>query len=129
MVLNYKAIGQRIKIARIKKDLTQEQVANVVGVTPAHMSNIETGTTRVSITTLVNIANLLSVTLNDLLCEDIIQARIPFEKDIKEIIDTCSNSEVRIAKAVLRSVVETIKQIEKLDETTRSDLEKLKDNN
>ena len=42
MELDYKAIGKRIKIARIKKNLTQETVADKIGVTPQHVSNIET---------------------------------------------------------------------------------------
>ena len=44
MELDFKAIGKRIKIARIKKELTQEAVSEKVGVTPQHMSNIEMAT-------------------------------------------------------------------------------------
>ena len=63
MELDYKAIGKRIKIARIKKNLTQETVADRIGVTPQHVSNIETGNTSVSLTTLVAIANTLTVSV------------------------------------------------------------------
>ena len=45
MEIDYKAIGQRIKIARIKKGITQEAVADLIDITPAHMSNVETGKT------------------------------------------------------------------------------------
>ena len=45
MEVDYKAIGQRIKIARIKKGVTQETVADLIDITPAHMSNVETGKT------------------------------------------------------------------------------------
>ena len=41
MEIDYKAIGQRIKIARIKKGITQEAVADLIDITPAHMSNVE----------------------------------------------------------------------------------------
>ena len=51
MELDFKAIGKRIKIARIKKELTQEAVSEKVGVTPQHMSNIETGNSTVSLPT------------------------------------------------------------------------------
>ena len=47
MELDFKAIGKRIKIARIKKELTQEAVSEKVGVTPQHMSNIETGNSNI----------------------------------------------------------------------------------
>ena len=60
MEIDYKAIGQRIKIARIKKGITQESVANIINMTPSHMSNVETGKTKVSLPTLIAIANALS---------------------------------------------------------------------
>lgn len=55
MELDYRAIGKRIKIERIKADLTQEKLAEMVGKSPTHMSNVETGTTRVSLTLMVAI--------------------------------------------------------------------------
>lgn len=70
MELDYKAIGKRIKIARIKADLTQERLAERIGISPTHLSNIETGTTRVSLSTIISIANALSVTGDDLLCDN-----------------------------------------------------------
>ena len=66
MEIDYQAIGQRIKIARIKKGMTQEVVSYIVDVTPAHMSNIETGKTKVSLSTLIAIANALSVSVDAL---------------------------------------------------------------
>lgn len=42
--IDYKAIGQRIKIARIKKGIIQETVADIIDVTPSHMSKIVTNT-------------------------------------------------------------------------------------
>lgn len=42
MELDYKAIGKRVKIARIKADMTQERLAELAGISPTHMSNIET---------------------------------------------------------------------------------------
>ena len=36
MELDYKAIGKRIKIARIKADLTQERLAELIDISPTH---------------------------------------------------------------------------------------------
>ena len=41
MELDYKAIGKRVKIARIKADLTQEKLSELVGVSPTHLSSEE----------------------------------------------------------------------------------------
>ena len=61
MELDYRAIGKRIKIARIQANLKQEKLAEIINVSPTHLSNIETGTTHVSLQALVRIANALSV--------------------------------------------------------------------
>ena len=49
MELDYKAIGKRIKIARIKADLTQEALAEKASLSTTHMSNIETGNSKLSL--------------------------------------------------------------------------------
>ena len=41
MEVDYKAIGQRIKIARIKKGVTQETVADLIDITPAHIPYLQ----------------------------------------------------------------------------------------
>ena len=86
MEVDYKAIGQRIKIARIKKGVTQETVADLIDITPAHMSNVETGKTKVSLPTLIAIANALSVSVDTLLCDNVITSKIVFEKEAKDIL-------------------------------------------
>ncbi|WP_331678733.1 helix-turn-helix transcriptional regulator [Faecalimonas umbilicata] len=73
MEIDYKAIGKRIKITRIKKGITQEAVSDIIDITPAHMSNIETGKTKVSLPTLIEIYNALSVSVDMLLCDNVIE--------------------------------------------------------
>lgn len=96
MMLEYKAIGKRIKIARIKAELTQECLAETIGLSPTHLSNIETGTTRVSLTAIVNIANALAVSVDDLICDSVIKARPQFERDIDQLFSDCDDYEIRI---------------------------------
>ncbi|MCH5279246.1 MAG: helix-turn-helix transcriptional regulator [Christensenellaceae bacterium] len=110
MELDYKAIGKRIKIARIKADLTQERLAERVNVSPSHMSNIETGTTRVSLTAIVTIANALSVTVDDLLCDSLIQSRVQFEKDIADILEDCSEYEIRMIADMAQALKDTLRK-------------------
>ena len=58
--LDYKAIGKRVKIARIKADMKQEHVAEKSGLSPTHISNIETGTTKASLSAIVSVSSLPS---------------------------------------------------------------------
>ena len=110
MELDYKAIGKRIKIARIKADLTQERLAERINISPTHLSNIETGTTRVSLSTMISIANALSVTSDDLLCDSIVMAKAQFEKDIALLLEDCDEYEIRIVKDMIASLKESLRR-------------------
>lgn len=114
MELDYKAIGKRIKIARIKADLTQEKLSEMVGVSPTHMSNVETGTTRVSLTTIVGIANALGITSDDLLCDSVIKVKVQFEKDIALVLEDCDEYEIRVIRDLAAATKETLRRDEKL---------------
>ena len=114
MELDYKAIGKRIKIARIKADLTQEKLSEMVGVSPTHMSNVETGTTRVSLTTIVGIANALGITSDDLLCDSVIKAKVQFEKDIALVLEDCDEYEIRVIRDLAAATKEILRRDEKL---------------
>ena len=110
MELDYKAIGKRIKIARIKADLTQERLAELIDISPTHLSNIETGTTRVSLNTIISIANALSVTGDDLLCDNIIMSKVQCEKDIALLLEDCDEYEIRIIKDMIGSLKDTLRR-------------------
>lgn len=114
MELDYKALGKRIKIARIKADMTQDKLSTVLDISPSHISNIETGTTRVSLTALVSIANALSVTVDDLLYDSVIHARPQLEREIQQVVDGCDDFELRMVKEVALSVVDALRANEKL---------------
>lgn len=59
MALDYKIIGNRIKIARIKKHLTQENLAEQLDVSIAFLSRVERGTIEVSLKRLSQLCELL----------------------------------------------------------------------
>lgn len=118
MEFDYKSIGKRIKIARIRADLTQETLAEIVNLSPSHMSNIETGTTKVSLSALVDIANALSVSLDDLLCDNVIHTKIQFEADIQQLLNGCNDYEIRIVKDLLESIIATLRRDTRLKENT-----------
>ena len=117
MNLDYKAIGKRVKIARINAGINQENLAELAGITPTHLSNIETGTTRVSLQALVRLANALCVSSDDLLCDNVVKAKIQFERDLSMILDDCDDYEIRIITDVARSLKDTLRR----DANLRSD--------
>ena len=61
------AIGGRIRAARERIHLTQEQLAEIVDISPTHMSVIERGVKTPKLDTFVRIANALGVSADALL--------------------------------------------------------------
>ena len=61
------AIGARIKAARERVHLTQEQLAEIVDISPTHMSVIERGVKTPKLDTFIRIANALGVPADALL--------------------------------------------------------------
>lgn len=70
MEINYKDIGVRVKQERINKNITQEKLAELSGVSVTHMSNIENANTKLSLPVLINIANALDCDSSILLFEN-----------------------------------------------------------
>jgi len=60
-------VKEKIKNIRELKNLTQEYVAEKLGITQAAYSKIESGTTKVSYEKLFQISNILGVEINELL--------------------------------------------------------------
>lgn len=99
-----------LKIARIKADLTQERLSEIVGISPTHISNIETGTTKVSLTSIVSIANGLGVTVDDLLCDSVVHAKAQFEKDIASLLEDCNPYEIRMVRDIAEALITTLRR-------------------
>ena len=54
-------IGANIRTARMRADLTQEEMSEKIGVTPQYLSDLERGLVGTSIPTLIMICNSLNV--------------------------------------------------------------------
>lgn len=67
--LRYKKIAAKIVFYRKLKSMTQEKLADEVGITPQYLSRIENGgySKNVSLSTLMKIAGVLDVTMSQLM--------------------------------------------------------------
>ena len=60
-------IASKLRAAREKAGYKQEDIANILGVTPQKVSSFETGRTRVDVDTLVTLCKLYNVDANDIM--------------------------------------------------------------
>ncbi len=113
MVIDYDAIGMRIKIARIKAKITQEVLANESGFSTVHISNIENGNAKMSLASIIRIANALSVSVDELLCDNVVHSKHVFNKEAQEALADCSPYEIRILVDILKSSKDALRKDER----------------
>ena len=110
MELNYTLIGTRIKKKRKSQKLTQERLSEMAGISPQHMSQIESAKTKLSLTTLINICNALNVSADKILC-DVLSAdnAEQVNNNIAETFKDCIADEVYLMLSVAESVKRCIR--------------------
>lgn len=110
MELNYNDIGLRIKKIRLGKKMTQDRLAELVNLSTPHMSHIETGSTKVSLPTLVRIANVLECSMDELLCDSLAHSRYQFEYEIGREITDCTEEEIRIIADTVKALKASLRR-------------------
>lgn len=106
MGVDYVAVGKRIKIARSKIGITQEKLAELAHLSTSHVSKIETGDTKLGLPTIVDIANALHTSVDALLADSVMYPDVFLKKDVEELLEGLSRSELRI-------IVETMTALRK----------------
>lgn len=102
--MNYYEIGQRIRKFRKACNLSQEELAEKVGISTTHMSHIETGNTKLSLTVFVDIANALCVQTDELLHDEPQASKSNMKEKIDEVLDSCTLKESYILLDIMKSV-------------------------
>jgi len=91
--VDYVRIGQRIRIARQEKNLSQSDLGVKVGCSNNHMSHVETGQTKVSLTMLLRISMALNKDLDFFLLDTPYAKRDSIiNQEISEKLNRCSTA-------------------------------------
>ena len=108
-------VGQRIKSARKVADLTQEELAEQVGISPKFLSDIERGRVGMSITSLSRFCDVLHVS------SDYLLARTDIKKQDNELnsteviasLDSLTPDEQKVIYNVISSMKNTFDMIKR----------------
>lgn len=71
MPIDYFALGRRVRAWRRQYHMTQSELAEMAGLSLSFLGHIERGTRKASIETLVNIADALKTSPDNLLAHDV----------------------------------------------------------
>ena len=110
MKVDYVLLGERIKFWRQQKNLTQEQLAEKVGVTPGFISLIEIGKRRVSLESLLSICTEVEITLNELLVGNQIPQPSDYNTEFSELISKLDEADRQLMFEITKAVCKTIKK-------------------
>jgi len=100
-------LGDAIKKARIRNNLTQEELAEIIEVTPTHLKHMESEHRKPSIEVLFKLAKALNMSLDNLIFENNIKENLIKEIDI--LLKECNEKELKIIKEMIIILDENIK--------------------
>ena len=90
MALDYSVIGQRIKQARLAKNLTQEDLAEKIDISVAFLSRVERGNSHINLKRLNQLCGLLDVTEGYLLNGASSNSKEYLDREFADLIKNCS---------------------------------------
>ena len=102
--MDYYLIGQRIRKFRKALSLSQEALAEKVGISTTHMSHIETGNTKLSLPVLVRLASTLDVNTDDILFEHKRINRSTLSSELYNALEKCNTAQLNIILDVIKTL-------------------------
>ena len=103
MAVDFKLIGKRIQTKRKSMHKTQEDMAEYLNVSVGYVSNMERGTTKISLTTLASIADFLECDISELVSQSSTGSSDYLKSELNEIIDSFGNREKNILLSFLKT--------------------------
>lgn len=101
--MDYCKIGTRIRKFRKAKGYSQELLAEKVDISTTHMSHIETGSTKLSLPVLVDIAAVLGVTTDALLFDEATHPAPTPTEEASVIWQQCTPNEAKMLLEILQA--------------------------
>ena len=102
--MDYKKLGERIREERLKRNLTQAQLAEEVDISDTYMGAIERGERSLTLDTLVRLVNRLGVTGDYLLVDSVTNNDENVVNQFRQIIDNQPAERKQMALGVLRVI-------------------------
>ncbi len=114
MALNYQVLGKKIQLLRIEHSISQLKFAEMIEKSPTFVSRMERGTKHPSLETLVNIALVLGVSIDDLLAEnmDLLYSKKPDNEE--KVFKFCTAYERYVLHECIKELKRILREGEKI---------------
>lgn len=117
MIINNKAIGQKIREEREKLGLSRKEFAEIIGLSDYYVGQLERGERRMSLPVLVKISNCLHTSLDCLIFEETSNAYYAHDArssyscdnnnniEINSLLNKCSPKELELIKKLIKTIL------------------------
>lgn len=93
-----KELGEKIKRMRKKRKLTQEQLAEMIDITPRNLSGIEVGANFVKAETLEKLLGALNITTEELFANDTLKETSVLTDEIIDCVKNIKNNRAKLER-------------------------------
>jgi transcriptional regulator with XRE-family HTH domain len=100
-----KKLGRRVRHFRMGKSLTQEEVAELCGLSAKYISDLERGKANVTVMVLDKVAAGLGATAIDLLTNAHEAGRVLLVEEITQFLDTADDEKVKLLYRIMKGVL------------------------
>jgi len=116
--IDFVKIGQRIKTARLEKGFSQAELGALLGCSNNHMSHVEVGQTKVSLTMLVRLAAILEKDFEYFLLDSpYIKNSSIIDGDLSEKLKQCDSMTLITLNKIIDALLEQ-QRLSKAQQTT-----------
>lgn len=106
MALDYSIIGERLKKARLAKNMTQENLAEQLDVSVAFLNRVERGHSHLNLNRLTQVCELLDVSEGYILSGSSENSESYLEEDFKKLLAKCSPEKQRLIYNIAKTIAE-----------------------
>lgn len=104
MPIDYPALGKRIAFFRNQSHLTQDDLADKLNLSRAFLARIETSSRHPSLETIVEIANTLGVSTDDLLVDSLTHSVSTADTEVHRLLIDRNELEAEILSRTLKEL-------------------------
>lgn len=104
MCMKSKALGDTIRQARIKANMSQEELAEKLNITPSHLKHLESEHRHPSVEVLFQLATTLNISIDSMLFP-VSDEKTENMDQIKLLLNKCTVEELKIIEDLIRSLL------------------------
>lgn len=112
LTIDYAEAGEQIRLARIAKHLSQEELAERVGLSPQYVSNIENGNTKAGLIAFLNIANGLGMSFDRLFRHTLTPSQSIINEEIARLLEDLNEYELIVISKSIAGIKEALREAE-----------------